>query len=104
MVEPLIHGLVEPLIHGLVNLSLITHGVPCAQRPSVTSQLLTAGGAIGRLMVPGRPVAAGLGHLVLCVQPRGGEHGLLALLPAVLAVPQGQRLGEAEHQQGGEEE
>ena len=55
-------------------------------------------------MVARRPVAAGLGHLVLGVHPRGGEHGLFALLPAILAFPQGQRLGEAEHQQGGEEE
>lgn len=63
----------------------------------LTSELLTAGGAVGLLVAADYPIA-GLGCLIVWTES-GRKHGLLALSPA-LPLPWGQGLGEAKHKEG----
>ena len=77
---------------------------PCMttlQSCTLTPELLTAGGAVGRLVVAYDPVAR-LRSLIVCIQ-RGRKHNLLAV-GALLLLLGRQRLRETKHEESGAEE
>lgn len=73
----------------------------CSDCCALTSELLTAGGAVGRLEVA-QDAVANAGSLVLRAQG-GRKHDVLAVGP-LLPLLDGQGLGEAEHEEGRAEE
>lgn len=85
-------------------MSMLSVSLPppqCSGCCALTSELLTAGGAVGRLHVA-QDAVANAGSLVLRAQG-GRQHDVLTVGP-LLPLLDGQGLGEAEHEEGRAEE